>query len=605
MTSEYEKRKVKEIRADYEERAEQRRAEESQWRLNARMVEGDQFSVLSADGIIADTAKNHYWEERTAFNHLATILETRLARLARVRPKLSVRPAGNDDSDVTAAQVSAKILECACNNLNISDVISEATMWSELTGTAFYKLSWDESAGMAVGKTRDKIIREGDVRVDVCPPYEIFPDSISCRSVKDCNSIIHAKAVHVADIKKIWGADVEEECGSVLGYSQRGIIPCAGNSEKSGHALVIERYTRPNAEYPSGRYEAIAGDKLLAEGDLPFLIGDNGEPDLPFVRQRSLPRAGRFYGVCPVERAIPVQRAYNAVKNRKHEFMNRIAAGVLAVEEGSVDLDDLEEEGLAPGKILVYRSGCSAPSFLDPGSIPDDFDKEEKKLLEEFATVSGVSEFMSASSVPVNVTSGSALELLIEQDDSRLTVSAEEIRSCLKAIGKMLLRLYRQFAVPTRLCRRAGDSGEIEMIAWNASSLAGDDIVLDTDNQMNDTASSRRNTILELYSAGLLGGADGKIDDTLRYKILQAFGFASLQQADNLSELQRLSAKKENLLIGKGETPEVKLYDDHAAHVDVHTAFVLSNDADDAVRAALEEHIARHKALCEKGADNG
>ena len=84
-------------------------------------------------------------------------------------------------------------------------------MWSELTGTAFYKITWDNNAGMAVGKNGDKIIREGDVRVDVCPPYEIFPDSPDCGSIKDCRSIIHAKAVHVADIKRIWGADVEEE----------------------------------------------------------------------------------------------------------------------------------------------------------------------------------------------------------------------------------------------------------------------------------------------------------------------------------------------------------------------------------------------------------
>ena len=61
-----------------------------------------------------------------------------------------------------------------------------------------------------------------------------------------------------------------------------------------------------------------------------------------------------FFGTSVVERIIPVQRAYNTVKNRKHEFMNRMAVGVMAVEDGSVDTDDLEEEGLPPG----------SPSFL-------------------------------------------------------------------------------------------------------------------------------------------------------------------------------------------------------------------------------------------------
>ena len=44
-----------------------------------------------------------------------------------------------------------------------------------------------------------------------------------------------------------------------------------------------------------------------------------------------------------IERIIPVQRAYNAVKNRKQEFLNRLSMGVITVEDGSVDTDDLAE----------------------------------------------------------------------------------------------------------------------------------------------------------------------------------------------------------------------------------------------------------------------
>lgn len=590
----YESIRVKEIRDDYLDRVAARRKIEAQWKLNARMADGDQYSSVSPTGEVVSEPKNYYWEERTAFNHIASILDTRLARLSRVRPKLSVRPASSDESDVSAAKVSAKILDGACGNLNIDDVISTATMWSELTGTAFYKITWDNNAGMVVGKNGDKIIREGDVRVDVCPPYEIFPDSPDCGSIKDCRSIIHAKAVHVADIKRIWGADVEEEAGAVMGFSD-GNVPIESEKKKNGYAVVIERYSRPNLMYPAGRLEVIAGDKLLYEGDLPFLVGVNGEADLPFVRQRSLPRAGKFFGTCPIERAIPVQRAYNAVKNRKHEFLSRIAAGVLAVEDGSVDVDDLASEGLAPGKIVVYRAGSTPPTFMQPGSVPGDFDKEESKLLEEFAAVSGVSEFMSTSNVPTTVTSGSALELLIEQDDSRLSVSADEIRTAIKDTGRMILRLYRQFGGSARISRCVGDAGEIETVAWSASSLACDDIELDTESEIGDSAAARRNTILELYSAGLLSGSDGKVDENMRYKILRAFGFGNLEQANSTAELQRLRAKQENADVCSGQI-DVHSYDDHAAHIDVHTAFILSGNASEEAVKRLEEHIERHKA---------
>ena len=107
----------------------------------------------------------------------------------------------------------------------------------------------------------------------------------------------------------------------------------------------------------------------------------------PFVRQISAEQAGCFWGASVVERVIPIQRAYNAVKNRKHEFMNRLAMGVLTVEDGSVDTENLEEEGLSPGKILVYRQGSVKPQLMDSGAVPDDFSTEEDRLLQEFVTV--------------------------------------------------------------------------------------------------------------------------------------------------------------------------------------------------------------------------
>lgn len=590
MTSEYSERRARQILADYERRADERREEETAWRINARMVAGDQFITALPGGMIADSAKNYYWEERTAFNHLAGILETRLARLARSKPTLSLKSASDDGQESAAADVSARILQRACEKTELSRLIDEANMWSELTGTAFYKLSWDKEAGMTVGKIDGKAIKEGDVRIDVCPPYEIFPDSTARRSIADCRSIIHAKSLPTEEIKRLWHVDVKPDERAVSGAeSAEGAA-----ASRDDYALVIERYTRPDGEFPRGRYEVAAGGRLLYEGDLPLAVDENGEPGLPFVRQRSFPRAGRFFGVCPIERAVPVQRAYNAVKNRKHEFMNRLATGVLAVEEGSVDVSDLEDEGLAPGKIIVYAAGSKPPVFLDAGSVPEDFDKEEQNLLNEFAAVSGVSEFMSASAVPSTVSSGSALEMLIEQDDSRLTVSAEEIRAAVKQVGKMILRLYRQFATPTRISKVAGEDGQVRAIAWNSRSLSGEDAVIEADARLGDNVTSRRNTVLKLFAAGILG-EEGKLDAETRCNILKTFGLGGLEKADGAAQLQRMSAKRENELLEQGVQPALREYDDDAVHIAVHTAFALSGKADEKAQKAAEEHIKKHK----------
>ena len=60
---------------------------------------------------------------------------------------------------------------------------------------------------------------------------------------------------------------------------------------------------------------------------------------------------------------IPYQRAYNAIKNREMEYIDRQSMGILCIEDGSVDVDELCEEGIPGGKIIVYRQGSNAPRF--------------------------------------------------------------------------------------------------------------------------------------------------------------------------------------------------------------------------------------------------
>lgn len=143
---------------------------------------------------------------------------------------------------------------------------------------------------------------------------------------------------------------------------------------------LIERYERPCGEFPDGRLLIAAAGVLLYAGDLPYVNGENGARDFPFVRQASMETTGSFFAQSVIERLIPVQRAFNAVKNRKHEFLNRLSMGVMNVEDGSLDAEELAEDGLSPGKILVYRQGAKPPEMLDMAGIPADFKEEEQNL---------------------------------------------------------------------------------------------------------------------------------------------------------------------------------------------------------------------------------
>lgn len=591
---------------DFKKRAKERKQYELMWELNMNFMLGNQYSIIGAKEQIENSAKNYYWEEREVYNHIAPIIETRLAKLGKVRPTVSVRPTGNEQSDLYCAKLSKAILSATTDKVNLSELVSLATVWSEVTGTSFYKVVWDNSLGDTVASKDGKPIKNGDISISVCPPFEIYPDSNGATDLDSCESIIHARAYPIHKIKDIYGVDVQGadidtfsfetfiSRGGVTGFSN---IPKLTHSIKHDHTLVIERYEKASKQNPNGRLTIIAGDKLVYDGEIPFSIANDKSRGFPFIRQISTNQVGSFWGISVIERCIPIQRAYNALKNRKHEFMARLASGVLAVEDGSVDIDNIEDEGLAPGKIIVYRNGSSAPHFIDAGSIPNDFDSEEDRLLNEFITLSGVSEFMRDSTVPSTVSSGTALNLLIEQDETRLSVTAEHIRSAVKKIAQYIIRLYKQFALSTRLSRIADDNGDIEIFYWKGSELSNDDIVLDTVNELTETPAQRKNMLLDLYKYGLLNDENGKLSNRNRSKLLEALGFGVWETEQDISNLHIKRAVKENTNLEDINPREI---DDHDIHIAEHTKFLLSSESNNYEKKhikQIEAHILAHKSM--------
>lgn len=598
MTREFAEDVVADVKRDFEARAETRRAFETQWRLNMNFYMGNQFCTATPTGEIADVERDYYWQEREVFNHISSLVETRLAKLNTVRPSLTVRPFSSDDGDVKTAKNSAKILSATCDKLDMNTVLAEGAMWSEICGTCFYYVGWDDKAGLKISDG----VYEGDVCVSVVSPFEIYPDSVLAQNVKDCRSLIRARAVDVDEIARLYGKRVKPEAAEVFevaqaavggGLTARAAIGKLDVVRADNSAVVIERYTAPTEDKPDGELAIVAGGELLFLGALPFVNGADGRRAVPFIKQTALDCAGRFFGASVVERAIPIQRAYNAVKNRKHEFMNRLAMGVMAVEDGSVDIDGLEQDGISPGKILVYRQGATPPHMLDCGAVPAEFAAEEARLLSEFTQVSGVSEIMRSSQAASTVMSGIALQLLIEQDDTRLSLSAEHVRVAAREIAKHILRLYKQFGSDARLSRIAGRNGQIELLRWSASDISSDDVVFETDNELLSTPAMRQNMMFELYKMGLLTDENGKMSDGVKHRFMEALGYGGWDSDIDLAQVQINRAETECFK----DKYAVSEFDDHGLHIDAHVKYLLTERPTGKRAERLKAHINEHRAL--------
>ena len=103
-----------EIQKEYERRREERRSIELGWRLNQNFLMGNQYcDVLYETGELIEEVQGAEWENRAVYNMIAPIVETRLAKLSRVRPGMTVRPLTEDAADIANARLATRLLKAS------------------------------------------------------------------------------------------------------------------------------------------------------------------------------------------------------------------------------------------------------------------------------------------------------------------------------------------------------------------------------------------------------------------------------------------------------------------------------------------------------------
>lgn len=620
----YDEELVGHVEKEFKRRQDERRPFELQWRLNLAFLDGNQYlDINTASMALEEMPVLYDWQEREVFNHIAPNIETRISKLKRVRSVLKVRPGTDDQADLHSAKVSTHILRNNYNDQRIRDKQVEELSWMETCGTVLRKHPWNPKLGRLVGKQQqgnpdetgqvpEVDVREGEGETIVVPPQEFYPDSCYRNGLEECKSIIHAKAYHIDDILDIWGVEVAEEKAEVeqlqrnmtglggLGYGQGGFLFHTIKLEK--HAIVKEYWELPTKKYPEGRLIIVAGGKLLSAGPIPYLVGEDGAPGYPFAMLICLKRPGIFWGKTVLERLIPVQRRYNALKNRKAEYLNRCAIGQWLVEREAIeDMDAFERDAGFPGQVHIYEAGHKPPEMVQNPTLPSTFEEEERSLLSLFSILSGVSEISRESAVPSGVKSGIAIDLLREQDDTRLSNTADNIERFNIQSGKIQLRLAKQFVTFPRTLHAIGKNNVAEVMDWTGSDIRSEDIIIDNMGALAESPAQKRQMVFDLLESGLLNDPEtGQINTEMRSKVFEMIEMGEWESADDMSQLHLAKAERENRSLAQGQFVEPVDYDDHIVHISRHNAFRLTVDYAElvaqypVVEQIFNEHVKMH-----------
>lgn len=636
----FEKDIINDILNKYSQRLTERQPYELMWRLCVNFYNGNQFLMI--DPILNDIVETplfSQWEEREVFNEIAPNIETRFAILSKRKNNLKTRPASSSSEDRTSAKIANKILASTRRRLLISDLQQEANLIAGTMGSAIWKTYWDYSKGNVIGIIEDEIndddllkltaaeyenellglgkykvvkkIHEGEAMTTVHSPFEIFPENIS-KPLRLNRRVMHVALLHPDEVFEKWGVVEEGKENTTFkilnsdnlyygGTMNRGYGQIFGITKILNSVKVYEEYELPSSRYPQGRLIICTDNNLLHYGPLPDALGENGEYILPFDVQQSLKTDG-FFGKSFIERMIPLQQRYNAIKNRQHDYLNRLTIGVLEVEEGTLtDQEYYTENGISPGDILEYRRGAKKPEFMQMQDLPEELYRDEQSILSALDRFSGVSQLSKQSVVPTNVTSGVAIAGLAEQDDTRIGLEAENIKNCLSCVGKKWLILYRNHVQYPRMVKDLGRNEEFELVKFIGNDLTSFDVFVESEPEASDTLSQRRQKVIELINSGLFNDTEtGNITNEGRIKVFEMLELGNWEDFVDADDAQQRKADRENNAMVTGEYASIRDFDDDIIHIAKHNNFRLYAEYEEALEKnpeidqIFEAHVNEH-----------
>jgi hypothetical protein len=214
--------------------------------------------------------------------------------------------------------------------------------------------------------------------------------------------------------------------------------------------------------------------------------------------------------------------------------------------------------------------------------------------------ISGQHE-VSSSQVPAGVTAASAINLLQEQDDTRLGPDIADMETSLAQVGKRVLWLLGKYATDERTMQIAGEDGQWDFEAFKSQMVKGcDDIEVQVGSGIPQSKAAKQAAISQVLNTFIQNGV--AMQERQLRKIMREFEVGGLEAffADLSTDVRQVN--DENRRMASGEQITVNPFDADQVHIEEHENFqktakyrrlVTDNPA---VAAMFETHVEAHKA---------
>lgn len=598
------------------------------WYLNSSYYAGNQWAYYQGGRIHPLSGSNG--RSLVTDNRIMPVVTHRVARKVKNRPTFTCTPYAADDSDVEAARIGEKVLEVDWDSLDLQQKLFTAVLWADVACDGFWKIYWDSTIGerddflFAEGKplynpedntplrateqhlippealpfVEVKNVAVGDVCVEVISPFEVFPDPLAT-SLEDAEWIIEEKVRSLDYVRQRYPTDAEGNTFEPIADSDVGDDSTSPMNQIALSHLysdytnykgvkLYEYWCAPNVTHPRGKKCVWANDKLLEET----------EPTdaKPYVKFSSIEVPGRFWSQAITTHLRGPQEDLNKIRTQILENAKRIGNPSLLVSRQS----NVEYHGI-PGEKIKYDATMpdAAPSFLEPPNMAAYVENEVERIQKSIEEISGIHE-VSKATVPSGVTAASAINLLQEQDDTRIGPEIQQLERALAMAGTKILKLRAEYNTDERTMRVAGEEGNWDIFAFKGAMLGADpQVEVQAGSAMPRSKAAKQAAMTEIL--GLIFQYGVPVDQRALRRYLKNYEAGALETLfGNLTEDESQVTREHRRMTEGNEVPINPGIDDHEFHLQAHSEFAKSNRYDGLppqVKALFEKHMNAHRTF--------
>lgn len=593
---------------------------ERHWYLNMAFYNGNQWVFWNNGRLDAPKLPKH--RLLVVDNRILPVVQTRIAKKTKQRPVWTVTPNSPDDSDIEAAKLGEIVMEDMWRRLSMFEKLNDVLMWAEVCASGFWKCYFDPTLGpkaeFVVGEddkplmdengrmmraeevppqileqfnAKTKVIAQGEICIEVRSPFMILPDPLAQR-LDDCEWIIEETVQSEEYVKAHYNVEVEGDTDASEGPADGRTFPTytesSGTSAYKG-VKVSEFWAKPSSTFPNGKYVVWVKNEKLVEAD-------NEYQELPYVMFAGVPSPGRFWPTSIVEQLRDPQIELNKIRSQILENAQRIGNPSLLKNK----LANVEYSGV-PGEEVLYDdiTQNSVPSFLQPPEVPVYVRELIDRIEASMREISGQHE-VSSSQVPAGVTAASAINLLLEQDDTRLGPSIQDMENALSKAGQFILNMAAKHYTEERMITLAGEEGDYDVQGFRGNMLKNNTAVeVQAGSMMPVSKAAKQAAMRDQLTMFIQNGVP--LEPRIMRKAFRDMEVGGLEVlfADLTEGLRQV--KRENRMMYRGQGLPINSFDDDELHIAEHEEemrssryFKLMMENPQAAQI-LEDHVMLHR----------